>query len=177
MIRLDTIETMGTTCTRRMHQTHGTEAMSQQHELEAMSQQHELEAISQEDVNKNICTMSGKYYDTYIYQNDYVSSHSVLYTCEGEIKFKSFGFTTPWHGFYRRNGGALEVTFHHRGNVEKMKRTILLETAERSGVFNGFDYCTRPITMILIHRHQWCWTCGRWHERKLCRSSGTGQLP
>lgn len=94
---------------------------------------------------------SGKYLNSFSYcmVEEAPEYKNILWTKEGQVMWQSPTFTTAWHGSYSLSShGTLQIKFHHRGDVDKLRTVNLVEVAP--GLWQGRDYRLRLIEMQLL---------------------------
>ena len=68
-----------------------------------------------------------------------------------------------WHGNFAldNESGMLRLRFDYRGRIDQMKFRFLLRRGD--GIFQGYDYANRSVTITRLREYRWDEHFGRWH--------------
>ena len=81
--------------------------------------------------------------------HEYPWLKSVLWTCEGHIRFLSNYGDSDWHGqFQEFDDNTIILQFDYRGQKDKLKPCWVRKLTADTWV--GMDYAGRPVTMVKL---------------------------
>ena len=97
----------------------------------------------------------------YRYTNVDLDHVAVLYECNQEVAYQSFGGCTAFHGSWQRVSDAnVLLKFDCRGRVDQLKSATLFHMG--GGRFEGFDYKGRTIMLEELRTLRYCTRCEAW---------------
>ena len=93
--------------------------------------------------------------------------NAVMWVCvdDDKVLYQSQFGDSGWHGYCKSSecGVRLKLLFDCRGDESKLKSVRL--TRGTAGMWTGYDYAARHITMTYKETQQYCSRCQAWHTK------------